>query len=417
MSYNKETGMYEGYIYKIYNDVNDKVYVGQTIKTIKERWKCHVCDAKNNNDNMIIHKAMNKYGIDNFKYIEIEKITKSSLLELKEDLNKMEIYYISKLNTVRPYGYNISIGGGIIETSRVEIDQYDLNCNYINSFDSIAEASEYTGIPRASIDKCVSENDISNKSAYGYVFVKKGRSPYQVNETTRPVNQFDLKGNFICSYNSIKDASKATNIDSSNIIFCCKKQKYKSAGGYIWRYKDEAFTKEEIDSLNNNTYILRESIYPSIKQFDVFGNYIDTYKNVSIASQSTNTTQGSIISTCLGKTYSANKYVWRFIDDDFDKYNINYEKNLSKIFPMINMYSTNDEFIKQFNSPSDACIFLNAKSISAICNCCNYLSKTSYGYKWFWIFDEKQPSKDAIIHKHELYDYVFNKLEKGGRDG
>ena len=34
MSYNKETGMYEGYIYKIVNDINDKVYIGHTQKTI-----------------------------------------------------------------------------------------------------------------------------------------------------------------------------------------------------------------------------------------------------------------------------------------------------------------------------------------------------------------------------------------------
>lgn len=37
MAYNKETGMWEGYIYKIWNDINDKIYIGQTYSTIKER--------------------------------------------------------------------------------------------------------------------------------------------------------------------------------------------------------------------------------------------------------------------------------------------------------------------------------------------------------------------------------------------
>ena len=40
--YNKETDMYEGYIYKISNNVNDKVYIGQTIETIEKRFKDHI---------------------------------------------------------------------------------------------------------------------------------------------------------------------------------------------------------------------------------------------------------------------------------------------------------------------------------------------------------------------------------------
>ena len=42
MSYNKETGMWEGFIYKITNDINDKVYIGQTTQTVEDRFKQHL---------------------------------------------------------------------------------------------------------------------------------------------------------------------------------------------------------------------------------------------------------------------------------------------------------------------------------------------------------------------------------------
>ena len=34
------------YIYKITNDINDKIYIGKTNQTIKERWRQHCADSK-----------------------------------------------------------------------------------------------------------------------------------------------------------------------------------------------------------------------------------------------------------------------------------------------------------------------------------------------------------------------------------
>ena len=53
------------------------------------------------------------------------------------------------------------------------------------------------------------------------------------------VNQFDLKGNLIKEWNCIKEASKYTNIPSSNIVRCCQ-NKLNMAGGFKWEYKKEA---------------------------------------------------------------------------------------------------------------------------------------------------------------------------------
>ena len=52
-------------IYIITNLINNKKYVGKTIKTLQERLSNHF--RTNNNKNMYIHQAMMKYGKENFK--------------------------------------------------------------------------------------------------------------------------------------------------------------------------------------------------------------------------------------------------------------------------------------------------------------------------------------------------------------
>ena len=55
----------------------------------------------------------------------------------------------------------------------------------------------------------------------------------------RKINQYDLEGNFIKTWNSISDAEKSLNIQSiGKICECCKhKNGRKSAFGYKWEYK------------------------------------------------------------------------------------------------------------------------------------------------------------------------------------
>ena len=57
---------YYGYIYKIVCKINNKIYIGQTIRTIKERWSSHKHDAKGKKTDMVISKAIRKYGEENF---------------------------------------------------------------------------------------------------------------------------------------------------------------------------------------------------------------------------------------------------------------------------------------------------------------------------------------------------------------
>lgn len=96
-----------GIIYKITNTVNNKIYIGQTIHSLKKRFQAHLAQSEKRGDKMVVCRAISKYGKDNFT---IEKIDEAYS---QKELNDLEIFYISKFNSLAndEKGYNIASGG------------------------------------------------------------------------------------------------------------------------------------------------------------------------------------------------------------------------------------------------------------------------------------------------------------------
>ena len=95
-----------GFIYKIINTVNGKIYVGKTTETIERRFYEHKLSVKTGKKQSKLYSAMKHYGIDNFIVEEIDQ---------SDDYNELcnkEIFWIDKLNSRDDsVGYNISKGG------------------------------------------------------------------------------------------------------------------------------------------------------------------------------------------------------------------------------------------------------------------------------------------------------------------
>lgn len=91
-------------IYKATNKINGMSYIGQTIYSLNNRISRHKCDSLNNRDNMYFHRAIRKYGIDNFDWDIIDKADNI------DELNRLEIYYIGWYDTYNN-GYNLTLGG------------------------------------------------------------------------------------------------------------------------------------------------------------------------------------------------------------------------------------------------------------------------------------------------------------------
>ena len=93
-----------GFIYKIVNNINDKVYIGKTLSSLENRFLEHKRDsARECEKNRPLYKAMSKYGVDNFSIELIEEVP-------IEVLSQREIYWIEFYNSYK-YGYNATKGG------------------------------------------------------------------------------------------------------------------------------------------------------------------------------------------------------------------------------------------------------------------------------------------------------------------
>jgi hypothetical protein len=65
----------------------------------------------------------------------------------------------------------------------------------------------------------------------------KGRKITWDRKRNRTIIQYDLNGNLIKEYESQSQASRETNISQGDISSCCR-NKQKTAGNYIWKFKN-----------------------------------------------------------------------------------------------------------------------------------------------------------------------------------
>lgn len=137
-----------GKIYKITNKINGKIYVGQTTKTLEERFQKH-CWGTTENDgyhlNMAIKKAIKKYGKENFTIELIEEVE-------TDRLDEKEVYWISFYDSYNK-GYNCTLGGQNGATRQCKLSWIEENEVIEAKYSgfSIKEIEEAYNIDRTSV--------------------------------------------------------------------------------------------------------------------------------------------------------------------------------------------------------------------------------------------------------------------------
>lgn len=248
MPYNKTTGLYEGCIYMITNNINGKIYIGQTRQNLGKRISQHRTNSKLEQSHSLIDIAIKKYGFENFRVEELCKCYGKTRKELVAELSKMEKFYISSCNAyAESNNYNILSGGlDVSDRCYVPVDQYSVDGEYIQSFGAIIEATDYLGLDPSAFANVSACCNGRHSTAYGYVWRYKGDAYNKYPIKTRlyrKVNQYSLNYEYITTHETI--ASVGRLMDESNkprnsaaLVREAIKNGYK-VYGYRWYYADD----------------------------------------------------------------------------------------------------------------------------------------------------------------------------------
>ena len=275
---NSKNNINIGYIYKITNQINKKIYIGQTSRTVKLRWQEHINSSRysyrNDYDNKL-HRAMRKYGLNNFTIEEIEKCSINKLHE-------REKFWIAYYHSTE-VGYNISVGGEgnrkVVPEKVLELWKMGKNCKEIceicnTSYTTLSEIlNSFNITPQQRIDrgfdikvgidknlildefnKGLSINKIVKKYQVSDKWVQRVLAEFQVTKeqifsnaqkghstsgSPCAIEQYTLQKEKVAKYSSIKEAKLALGKSLTNTSLN-KRLKHDSNyhyyDGYYWRY-------------------------------------------------------------------------------------------------------------------------------------------------------------------------------------
>lgn len=182
-----------GIIYIITNSINDKVYIGQTIQTLKSRWQAHCRKGSLEEQNMQIKRAIKKYGKENFSIKELERC---SIAELDEK----EIYYISLYDSYKK-GYN-STKGGKSGTKELKLDteqQNDCIELYKLGF-SLRDIAKEFNVDKATVKHIIEINNIEIRTTRTYKLSQEDRNSILEDSKTLSRKEIMIKWNISKSY-------------------------------------------------------------------------------------------------------------------------------------------------------------------------------------------------------------------------
>lgn len=258
-------------------NINKKIYIG-VHKTNPDIYDYYLgCGCYSNNSSTynkaktVFQRAVQKYGAKNFIRNTI------AIFDNEDDAYALEADIVNEEFLKRSDVYNTAIGGkvGGQIILRIPCYQYDSTGILIREYDSYLSAAHSLNRNLKTIQRAI--KDKTKCAGYFITNIK-----YDILDVTKmhdykgqfkiPVFQYDKNCKYECCYESIQDAARVLNYNTTNIRTAIKL-------GIL--YKNKYFsTVFDTDFSNAKSIQINMS---EIHQYDLNGKYIASYKNMQEA--------------------------------------------------------------------------------------------------------------------------------------
>lgn len=339
------------------NKHNNKAYIGITSKTPEDRWGKNGSGYLNKEGNgaytqPVFARALKKYKDWDNDWEHIIFMNDLSEIEAKHIEVLMIALFKTNCNRYKnpSYGYNMTDGGeGTLgwcpsEETRRKISEKakerlmdPTNHPWFGKTHSDESKQKMSQIRkgRPAHNKGTSMSEDARKrmsKAHKGINVGKNNPNYGHGNT---VIQLDKNGHIIAEYPTVTEASRITNINSSDIYSCCN-GKTKTVFGYQWVYKK--------DYNPNKKYIFVNNHIRPIVQLDKYDNLINEYQSIAEAEKITHIDNRAISAVCKKKRKTTSGFRWMY-KEDYDQ--LTQQNDLNEIEPIENLTTeeTNDDCI------------------------------------------------------------------------
>ena len=349
----------ESGIYKITSPSN-RIYIGQS-KNIKKRYlsyKYGKCSGQPK-----LKSSFNKYGFENHKFEIIETC-------IYLDLNIKERYWQDYYNATDKNNLNClltktdelpkiyseetlkNLKDKYIDYLLLKkqcICQYDLEGNFIKEWDNITQLRlEIFNFDTNKIRRALN----SQNSPYQYLnsfwrydysisekFIKDFKEQ-KIKKENLKIIQYSLKGEFIKEWKCQENIIKELKIYPVGNL----KGKQSHASGYIWKYKSEPITQNDIDKI-----IQKPNSYVKIYQYSLGGDFIKLWKS----KREVKNILGYVVGGAVYNEVNSKGFVWSktLLTREEVLYKA-FNKSLLKCKPII-QYNLDGTFVKEWQSAKE----------------------------------------------------------------
>lgn len=294
-----------GFIYLIRNNINNKVYIGQTVNGFKKRYSFHgkgiervykhhehLREKHSESCNYHLLSSIEKYGINNF-YVDEE----FDIAYSKEELDKLEDMYIKIYNSTDcKCGYNRKFGGS---HGKLTIEQKQ----YLSKINSGENHPQYgTHMSKKSKEKL--SNSLNE-------FYQSEQGELQKQKISKQLKDFysTEEGKKIASNRSKKIMSNKETVE-----------KIKQSNIDYWN-KPEIKQKQSERAKQFND--ITKAVNASKKQVALLGldgNLLKVYESGSACARDLNIDFRNVSRYCKGERKPTLKYIFMFYKDYLVKY-------------------------------------------------------------------------------------------------